>query len=360
MLAIELRSKVAPVLKSLMIEHGVIALPAGPTVLRLLPPLVITEEEIDHGVRAVAAAVRGASHLMDRAAAIELDPRARRHSLAVARTRPRPRHWLVGADAVGRLRSRIRGRSRQCRRRSRRARRRSHDRPARPHRHRARRHPSPHRGDWPTARCSSAAAASTRRGRSRRSSPPAARLGRCHGLDSSAFASSSSGPSRRKPRPARARDSSHRVSMAHDEAAPDRVRDRRAEPLAPRHARLQGSPAAGPRRTTADGAHGGTGRQCRDGRGRFVELGGGSGGGVQRRSRQGVRSAESRACGASSRRLPSGCRTKSMLRFAWRLPLGLDAEALVADLTRWLRIAPRRVIASTLAARDVIRAQAGQ
>jgi acetylornithine/LysW-gamma-L-lysine aminotransferase len=61
MLAIELRVKIAPILKALMIEHGVIALPAGPTVLRLLPPLVITEEEIDHGVRAVAAAVRGAS-----------------------------------------------------------------------------------------------------------------------------------------------------------------------------------------------------------------------------------------------------------------------------------------------------------
>jgi LysW-gamma-L-lysine/LysW-L-ornithine aminotransferase len=61
MLAIELRIKVAPVLKALMVEHGVIALPAGPTVLRLLPPLVITDEEVDQGVRAVAAAVRGAA-----------------------------------------------------------------------------------------------------------------------------------------------------------------------------------------------------------------------------------------------------------------------------------------------------------
>ena len=50
MLAIELRTKVAPVLKTLMLEHGVIALPAGPTMLRLLPPLVISEEEIDLGV----------------------------------------------------------------------------------------------------------------------------------------------------------------------------------------------------------------------------------------------------------------------------------------------------------------------
>ena len=58
MLAVELRTKVAPLLKSLMQEHGVIALPAGPTVLRLLPPLVISEEEIDLGVRAIANAVR--------------------------------------------------------------------------------------------------------------------------------------------------------------------------------------------------------------------------------------------------------------------------------------------------------------
>jgi acetylornithine/LysW-gamma-L-lysine aminotransferase len=58
MLAVELRTKVAPVLKSLMVDHGVIALPAGPTVLRMLPPLVITEAQIDEGVRAVAAAIR--------------------------------------------------------------------------------------------------------------------------------------------------------------------------------------------------------------------------------------------------------------------------------------------------------------
>ena len=72
MLAIELRTKVAPVLKSLMLEHGVIALPAGPTVLRLLPPLVITDDEVDHGVRAIVAAIRDLARVMDRAAAIAL------------------------------------------------------------------------------------------------------------------------------------------------------------------------------------------------------------------------------------------------------------------------------------------------
>jgi acetylornithine/LysW-gamma-L-lysine aminotransferase len=59
MIAVELRAKVAPVLRSLMLDRAVIALPAGPTILRLLPPLVITEEEIALGVRAIAQAVRG-------------------------------------------------------------------------------------------------------------------------------------------------------------------------------------------------------------------------------------------------------------------------------------------------------------
>jgi acetylornithine/LysW-gamma-L-lysine aminotransferase len=58
MIAVELRTKVAPVLKSLMLKHGVIALPAGPTVLRLLPPLVINESEIDFGVQAIARAIK--------------------------------------------------------------------------------------------------------------------------------------------------------------------------------------------------------------------------------------------------------------------------------------------------------------
>ena len=58
MIAVELRTKVAPVLKSLMLNHGVIALPAGPTVLRLLPPLVISESEIDLGVQAIARAIK--------------------------------------------------------------------------------------------------------------------------------------------------------------------------------------------------------------------------------------------------------------------------------------------------------------
>jgi acetylornithine/LysW-gamma-L-lysine aminotransferase len=49
------------VLKSLMMNHGVIALPAGPTVLRLLPPLVIDDKEIDLGVQAIAKAIKALS-----------------------------------------------------------------------------------------------------------------------------------------------------------------------------------------------------------------------------------------------------------------------------------------------------------
>ncbi len=37
-----------------MEEHAVLALPAGSNVLRLLPPLVISAEEIEIGVEAIA------------------------------------------------------------------------------------------------------------------------------------------------------------------------------------------------------------------------------------------------------------------------------------------------------------------
>ncbi|MFN8376397.1 MAG: aspartate aminotransferase family protein [Anaerolineae bacterium] len=45
MIGIELRGKVAPVLKALQ-ARGVLALPAGASVLRLLPPLVIAEDDL--------------------------------------------------------------------------------------------------------------------------------------------------------------------------------------------------------------------------------------------------------------------------------------------------------------------------
>lgn len=54
LIGIELRSKVTPVLKALQ-DHGVLALPAGTTVLRLLPPLVISQADLESAVQAIEA-----------------------------------------------------------------------------------------------------------------------------------------------------------------------------------------------------------------------------------------------------------------------------------------------------------------
>lgn len=59
MLGVECKGKVAPFLRSLM-ERGILALPAGDTVLRFLPPLVITEEEIDRVVAETAQVLKAA------------------------------------------------------------------------------------------------------------------------------------------------------------------------------------------------------------------------------------------------------------------------------------------------------------
>lgn len=53
LIGIELRGKVAPVLRELQ-ARGVLALPAGATVLRLLPPLVISDEDLWQAVETVA------------------------------------------------------------------------------------------------------------------------------------------------------------------------------------------------------------------------------------------------------------------------------------------------------------------
>lgn len=52
LIGIELKERVQPYLVALM-ERGVLALPAGPNVLRLLPPLVISYEEIDRVITAI-------------------------------------------------------------------------------------------------------------------------------------------------------------------------------------------------------------------------------------------------------------------------------------------------------------------
>jgi len=46
MIGIEIKKKVAPYL-AVLAERGILALPAGMTVIRLLPPLVITDEQLD-------------------------------------------------------------------------------------------------------------------------------------------------------------------------------------------------------------------------------------------------------------------------------------------------------------------------
>ncbi|HLT18998.1 MAG TPA: aminotransferase class III-fold pyridoxal phosphate-dependent enzyme, partial [Thermomicrobiales bacterium] len=52
MTGIDLRGRVTPVLRGLQ-ERGVLALPAGSLTLRMLPPLVITEAQIDRVVEAL-------------------------------------------------------------------------------------------------------------------------------------------------------------------------------------------------------------------------------------------------------------------------------------------------------------------
>lgn len=54
MIGLELKQKVVPYLKALM-DRGVLALPAGPTVLRLLPPLVIEKDQIDFAAEQIEA-----------------------------------------------------------------------------------------------------------------------------------------------------------------------------------------------------------------------------------------------------------------------------------------------------------------
>lgn len=53
LVGVELKKKSAPFLQALM-EHGVLALPAGMNVIRFLPPLVITREQLDDVVTALA------------------------------------------------------------------------------------------------------------------------------------------------------------------------------------------------------------------------------------------------------------------------------------------------------------------
>jgi acetylornithine/LysW-gamma-L-lysine aminotransferase len=52
MIGLELRGRVTPVLKALQ-DRGVLALPAGMNVLRLLPPLIIPRDDLRTGIEAI-------------------------------------------------------------------------------------------------------------------------------------------------------------------------------------------------------------------------------------------------------------------------------------------------------------------
>ena len=57
LIGLELKERVQPFLLAL-IERGVLALPAGPNVLRLLPPLVIEYDQLDRAIAAIDATLR--------------------------------------------------------------------------------------------------------------------------------------------------------------------------------------------------------------------------------------------------------------------------------------------------------------
>ncbi|AWB26485.1 aspartate aminotransferase family protein [Halococcoides cellulosivorans] len=61
MVGIEVKRNANRILKELAIEHQVLALPAGRTVVRLLPPLTIDESEIDQAIDALDSAIGGSS-----------------------------------------------------------------------------------------------------------------------------------------------------------------------------------------------------------------------------------------------------------------------------------------------------------
>ena len=127
MIGIELRQRVTPYLQALM-DEGVLALPAGTTVLRLLPPLVIRDEDLATRLRrhrrgadrmsaeaeiqrpsdeqAIALLQRDASRIHQ-----PLGPRGRRGRLPGAlrcRRWAMTRHVDAAGNAVGELRRRAR------------------------------------------------------------------------------------------------------------------------------------------------------------------------------------------------------------------------------------------------------------
>jgi len=62
LVGVELKGGANAAARDLALDHGVLALPAGRTVLRLLPPLIIEQDQADAVVDAMAAVVAGEGH----------------------------------------------------------------------------------------------------------------------------------------------------------------------------------------------------------------------------------------------------------------------------------------------------------
>ena len=60
LLAVELKKPATPVIKAMQ-EHGVLVLPAGGTVIRFLPSILIADAQLDEGIDVLAEALRQAS-----------------------------------------------------------------------------------------------------------------------------------------------------------------------------------------------------------------------------------------------------------------------------------------------------------
>ncbi|MDE2976331.1 MAG: aminotransferase class III-fold pyridoxal phosphate-dependent enzyme [Acidobacteriota bacterium] len=59
MIGVVLRERAGRHIARLATEHRILALPAGPNVIRLLPPLTVTEEELERGAEAIQAVLGG-------------------------------------------------------------------------------------------------------------------------------------------------------------------------------------------------------------------------------------------------------------------------------------------------------------
>jgi acetylornithine/LysW-gamma-L-lysine aminotransferase len=57
MVGVEVKRGANPILRDLAVEHGILALPAGRSVVRLLPPLTVEREHADEVVDALEAIV---------------------------------------------------------------------------------------------------------------------------------------------------------------------------------------------------------------------------------------------------------------------------------------------------------------